>query len=58
MAGGSVKSVELQNQVQWLVLETVKLIGLDIAGVDLLIDKNTYKICEVRLVSRRERVNP
>ena len=46
-AGGSVKPVKISPQVEWLVLETVKIIGLDIAGVDLLIDKNTYKICEV-----------
>jgi hypothetical protein len=31
-------------QVEWLVLETAKIIGMDIAGVDLLIDKNTYKV--------------
>lgn len=45
--GGSVKAVQVSSQVEWLVLETVKIIGLDIAGVDLLIDKDTYKICEV-----------
>jgi len=45
--GGKVKPVKLDPQVMWLVLETVKLIGLDIAGVDLLIDKDNYKICEV-----------
>jgi gamma-F420-2:alpha-L-glutamate ligase len=45
--GGSVKPVKISAQVEWLVLETVKIIGLDIAGVDLLIDKQTYKICEV-----------
>ena len=45
--GGTVKPVKISPQVEWLVLETVKIVGLDIAGVDLLIDKNTYKICEV-----------
>ena len=45
--GGSVKAVKLSTQVEWLVLETVKLVGLDIAGVDLLIDTNSYKICEI-----------
>ena len=39
--------MKISPQVEWLVLECVKIIGLDIAGVDLLIDKNTYKICEV-----------
>jgi len=45
--GGKVKAVKLDAQIRWLVLETVKLIGLDIAGVDLLIDKDNYKVCEV-----------
>ena len=45
--GGTVKPVKISPQVEWLVLETVKIIGLDIAGVDLLIDEKTYKICEV-----------
>lgn len=45
--GATVKPVKISPQVEWLVLETVKIVGLDIAGVDLLIDKNTYKICEV-----------
>jgi len=45
--GGKAKPVKLDPQVTWLVLETVKLTGLDIAGVDLLIDKDNYKICEV-----------
>ena len=33
------KPVKISPQVEWLVLECVKIIGLDIAGVDLLIDK-------------------
>lgn len=45
--GGTVKSVKINPMVEWLVLEVVRLIGLDIAGVDLLIDKSTYKVCEV-----------
>jgi len=45
--GGKVKPVKLDNQIRWLVLETVKLCGLDIAGVDLLIDKDNYKVCEI-----------
>lgn len=30
--------------------QTVRIIGLDIAGVDLLIDNNTYRICEVSVI--------
>ena len=40
--GGSVKPVKISPQVEWLVLECVKIIGLDIAGVDLLIDKASF----------------
>eukprot|EP00474_Spongospora_subterranea_P003517 CRZ03975.1 hypothetical protein [Spongospora subterranea] len=45
--GGSVRPVTISPQVEWLVLEATRLTGLDIAGVDLLIDKDTYKICEI-----------
>lgn len=31
--GGTVKPVKLSPQVEWLVLETVKIVGLDIAGM-------------------------
>lgn len=45
--GGSVRSVKISPQIEWLVLEATRLTGLDIAGIDLLIDKDTYKICEI-----------
>lgn len=45
--GGLVEAVEISPQVEWLVLEVVRIIGLDCAGVDLLIDEDTFKICEV-----------
>lgn len=45
--GGSVRSAAVTGAVEYLCLETVRVLGLDIAGVDLLIDKNSYKICEV-----------
>lgn len=41
------KNVKLSSAVEWLAIETTKLLGLDMAGVDILIDKDTYKICEV-----------
>lgn len=45
--GGYVKRVKLSPVVEWLAIEAARLIGLDIAGVDILIDKDTYRICEV-----------
>mmetsp|Transcript_7196 Transcript_7196/g.26952 ORF Transcript_7196/g.26952 Transcript_7196/m.26952 type:complete len:405 (-) Transcript_7196:181-1395(-) len=41
------KNVKLSSAVEWLAIETAKLLGLDMAGVDILIDKDTYKLCEV-----------
>jgi gamma-F420-2:alpha-L-glutamate ligase len=46
--GGCVKKVSLSPELEWLALETAKMIGLEICGVDFLIDeKNGYKICEI-----------
>ncbi len=38
---------ELTDEIKWLASEAVKVLGLDIAGVDLLFDKDSFKICEV-----------
>jgi glutathione synthase/RimK-type ligase-like ATP-grasp enzyme len=35
--------VALSAELEWLVLETVKIIGLDIAAVNLLIDSDSYR---------------
>lgn len=45
--GGSVASFELNPEIEWLAVESARAIGLDIAGVDILFDKDGYKICEV-----------
>lgn len=45
--GGSVHYFELTPEVEWLAVECARTIGLDIAGVDLLFDKNGYKVCEI-----------
>ena len=45
--GGGAKPVELDEQMEYLALESTKLLGLDIGGVDLLYDEDGYKICEV-----------
>lgn len=45
--GGFVKQVNMSSELEWLATEAARSMGLDIAGVDILIDRNTYKICEV-----------
>jgi RimK family alpha-L-glutamate ligase len=45
--GGYVRPVKLSAAVEWLAIECAKLVGLDIAGVDILIDHDSYKICEI-----------
>jgi RimK family alpha-L-glutamate ligase len=45
--GGYVKPVQLTPAIEWLAIESVKQLGLDVAGVDILIDEKTYRICEI-----------
>jgi gamma-F420-2:alpha-L-glutamate ligase len=45
--GGEGIPYEINEEIEWLALESAKLMGLDIAGVDLLFDNGGYKICEV-----------
>lgn len=45
--GGDVKKFEITHELEWLVLEISRILNLDIAGVDLLFDKQGFKICEV-----------
>lgn len=44
--GGSVEAHELTPEIEWLSAEASRLLGLDIAGIDLLFDGEHYKICE------------
>lgn len=46
-AGGDVISFEINPTIEWLAVESAKIVGLDIAGVDILFDHNSYKVCEV-----------
>jgi len=46
-AGGSVSQHEVTPEIEWLATEAARILGLDIAGVDLLFDKDHFKICEV-----------
>ena len=45
--GGEGIPYEVNDQIEWLASESSKALDLDIAGVDLLFDKDGYKICEV-----------
>ncbi len=46
-AGGEVISYKINPTIEWLAVESAKIVGLDIAGVDILFDQNSYKVCEV-----------
>lgn len=46
-AGGSVEAYELTPEIEWLALQASSILGLDIAGVDLLFAGDHFKICEV-----------
>lgn len=46
-AGGSVAAFPLNPAVEWLAVESARVVGLDIAGVDLLFDGDSYRVCEV-----------
>ena len=45
--GGEAEPVEVDEQMEYLALESTKLLDLDIGGVDLLYDNGGYKICEI-----------
>jgi RimK family alpha-L-glutamate ligase len=46
-AGGSVEKLDLSHAIEWLAVESARLLNLEIAGVDLLFDGESYSICEV-----------
>ncbi|MFC1810345.1 RimK family alpha-L-glutamate ligase [Patescibacteria group bacterium] len=46
-SGGTVESFKLTPEVEWLAVESARILGLDLAGVDILFGKEGYKICEV-----------
>jgi gamma-F420-2:alpha-L-glutamate ligase len=45
--GGTVENFPLTSELEWLAVESARLIGLDCAGVDILFDKQGYVVCEV-----------
>jgi gamma-F420-2:alpha-L-glutamate ligase len=45
--GGEGIPYQITDEIEWLGGESARLLGLDIAGVDLLFNKGSYSICEV-----------
>lgn len=45
-SGGSVQQFEITPEIEWLATQTSRTLGLNMAGIDLLFDKDHYKICE------------
>lgn len=44
--GGTAELFEITEEIDYLARETSRVLGLQIAGIDLLFDKDGYKICE------------
>jgi len=44
--GGKGQQYEINEEIEFLARETAKIMGLDIAGIDLLFDKEGFKVCE------------
>ena len=45
--GGLCEPLEITAEIEWLASETSRILGLDIAGVDLLFAGEHFKVCEV-----------
>ncbi len=44
--GGRAEPFDITPEIEWLSTEVSRLLGLDIAGIDLLFDRDHYRICE------------
>lgn len=44
--GGKGEPFEVTKEIEFIARETARVLDLDIAGVDLLFDKDGYKVCE------------
>ena len=45
--GGRVEKYQLNNDIEQISLNAAKAVGLDFCGIDLLITKDSYTVCEV-----------
>lgn len=46
-AGAKVEPFQTNPGVEWLAIESARLLGLEIAGIDILFDGDSYRVCEV-----------
>ncbi|MFC1672187.1 RimK family alpha-L-glutamate ligase [Planctomycetota bacterium] len=46
-AGGKVSLFKMNPTIEWLAVESARILNMDIAGVDILFDQDTYVVCEV-----------
>ena len=46
-AGGNFSNYELNPTIEWLAVESARILNLDIAGVDILFDGDKFLVCEV-----------
>jgi gamma-F420-2:alpha-L-glutamate ligase len=44
--GGHGEPFPLTDEIEYIALETASVLNLDIAGIDLLFDKNGFRVCE------------
>lgn len=44
--GAQVHNFEMTEEIEWLALESAKILNLDVAGIDLLFDSDHFRICE------------
>ncbi len=45
-SGGKVEQFSITPEIEWMATQTSQILGLEIAGIDLLFDAGHYKICE------------
>lgn len=45
-AGGIGKSHPITPEIEWLATQTANVLGLEVAGIDLLFDEQHFKVCE------------
>jgi gamma-F420-2:alpha-L-glutamate ligase len=45
-AGGTGSKFEITDEIELIARQTSQILGLDIAGIDLLFDKDGFKVCE------------
>lgn len=44
--GAEVKPYEVTPEIEWLAIETARILNLDIAGIDLLFNGESFMVCE------------